>query len=156
LITGFTWKLRIFSTGAVNCREDTAPADKTAAAIAAWEKKRGVVKPTSAKKTEAKRGAEAPVVLAPPEIDQSVLEKVEGQGVVLTEADIEKLLPGTPEVVEEKGATVDGIMGEPGEELRDQITALAAKMGEAWDQYEGRRTQITKLFTPTPPKIEEK
>jgi hypothetical protein len=44
----------------VNCQEDTAPADKTAAAIAAWEKKRGVVKPTSAKKAETKRGPKRP------------------------------------------------------------------------------------------------
>jgi hypothetical protein len=156
LVTGFTWKLRIFSTGAVTCKEDTAPADKTAAAIAAWEKKRGAPKPTSLKKTEAKRGTEAPVPLSPPEIDPSVLEKVEGEGVVLTDAQIEALLPGAAEPTEEKASVGEPATGEPGEELRDQITALAAKMGETWDQYEARRAQVTKLFTPTPPKIEEK
>jgi hypothetical protein len=45
---------------------------------------------------------------------------------------------------------------DPGEELRDAITALSNKVNESWDQYDLRRAQISKLFTPTPPKVEEK
>jgi hypothetical protein len=157
LTIGFTWKLRIFSTGPVNCREDTAPADKTAAAIAAWEKKRGVVKPSGAKKADAKRGAavEPPVTIVAPVIDQSILERVDGEGVVLTDAQIEALLPGAAQPTEEKPGPSEPAV-ESGEELRDQISALAGRLGETWDQYEARMAQVTKLFTPTPPKIEEK
>jgi hypothetical protein len=151
---GFSWKLRIFSTAPVNCKEDTAPAEKTAAAIAAWEKKR-VVKPSPGKKAEPKsRNPDAAVALAPPEIDTLVLEKIDGEPTVLTEAQIEALLQPAaeiPEVVVEKEGAVD-----PGEELRDIITALSNKMTESWDQYDLRRGQITKLFTPTPPRVEEK
>jgi hypothetical protein len=157
--TGFQWKLRIFSTGAVNCKEDTGPAEKTAAAIAAWEKKRAT-KPVTGKKTEAKaKGTDAQVPTTPPEIDPKVLHTVEGEPVVLTEAQIEALLPAAaePEPMPSHPAhSVEPTVPEPGEELRDQISALAAKMNEAWEQYEAKRTQVTKLFTPTPPKIEEK
>jgi hypothetical protein len=152
---GFQWKLRIFSTGPVTCKEDTAPAEKMAAAIAAWEKKRAV-KPVGGKKAELKgRATEAPTALAPPEINPAVLHKNDGEPVVLTEAQIEALLarhvdpephppPAEPPAVE------------PGEDLRDQIAHLTTKMSEFWDQYEAKRTQITKLFAPTPPKVEEK
>jgi hypothetical protein len=156
VLTGFAWKLRIFSTGVVNCKEDTAPADKTAAAIAAWEKKRGPVKPPPAKKAETKRGAEVPVLVAPPEIDESVLEEVQGEGVVLTEAQIEALMPAVAEQPDEKAGSGTADAPDPGEDLRDQLTVLTGKMTESWEQYEARRAHVTKLFTPTPPRVEEK
>jgi hypothetical protein len=155
LVTGFAWKLRIFSTGVVTCKEDTGPADKTAAAILAWEKKRGAVKPPPTKKADTKRGAEVPVMVAPPELDESVLDVIDGDGVLLSEAEVEALLPGAIESTEEKpGASGEG--ADPGEDLRDMLGALATQMGDVWDQHEARRAQITKLFTPTPPRVEEK
>jgi hypothetical protein len=77
-IRGFAWKLTIFSTGVVNWKEDTEPAETTAAAIAAWKKKRGPVKPPPTKKAEIQRGAKVPVFVAPPEIDESVMEELRG------------------------------------------------------------------------------
>jgi hypothetical protein len=158
-ITGFQWKLRVFSTATVACKEDTAPAEKTAAAIAAWEKKRAV-KPVTGKKADAKgKAADTQIPMTPPEIDPSVLRTVDGEPTVLTEAQIEGLIPQPPEPEPPQPhghAAPEPTAPEPGEDLRDLIGTLAAKMNDGWDQYEARRAQVTKLFTPTPPKVEEK
>jgi hypothetical protein len=160
---GFTWKLRIFSTAPVTCKEDTAPAEKTAAAIAAWEKKR-VVKPPPGKKAEPKsRNSEAPVILPPPQLDPTALTKREGTPAVLTEAQVEA-------IAQTRGPTPPGPAGPgapagppepdpksgPGEEMRDTIAAVVVSLNESWDQYDVKRAQISKLFAPTPPKVEEK
>lgn len=150
-VTGFTWKLRIFSTAQVTCKEDTAPADKTAAAIAAWEKKR-TAKPAGTKKSEAKtKSSEPQVVLAPPVIDEHVLKINEGEGVIFTEEQIEQLIPAAENTEQH---TPEAPSTELGEDLRDQITQLSGKINEEWDQYEQKRIQISKLYTP-PPKEEE-
>jgi hypothetical protein len=155
LVTPVSWKLRIFSTAAVNCKEDTAPAEKTAAAIAAWEKKRSV-KPTGGKKSEAKgRSGGDGVMLTPPEIDESVFELIEGEGVVLTEGQVEALLPNG-DGAEDKAVSESSVVADPGDELRDGLAGLSNKMNETWDQYEAKRSVITKLFTPTPVKVDEK
>jgi hypothetical protein len=152
---GFQWKLRIFSTGPVTCKEDTAPAEKTAAAIAAWEKRRAA-KPIGGKKAEPKgRASDSPAALAPPDINPAVLYKIDGEPVVLTEDQIEALLASHVEP-EHHPSPAELLAAEPGEDLKDQIVYLTAKMSESWDQYEAKRNQITKLFTPTPPKMEEK
>jgi hypothetical protein len=64
--------------------------------------KRGAPKPPPTKKAETKRGAEAPAVVAPPEIDQSLLDEVGGEGTVLTEAQIEVLMPGVADTSDDK------------------------------------------------------
>jgi hypothetical protein len=157
--TGFQWKLRIFSTSVVTCKEDTAPAEKTAAAIAAWEKK-GAVKPVAGKKADPKgKAADTKMPTTPPEIDPSVFQTVDGEPTVLTEAQVEGFMPQPPEPESPQPhghAAAELSPPEPGEELRDLVGALAAKMNEGWDQCEAQRAQVTKLFTPTPPKVEEK
>lgn len=163
-VQNFQWKLRIYSTGNVTCKEDTAPADKTAAAIAAWEKKRSA-KPGAGKKSEAsKRSVEPQVQLAPPVVDKKVLEVVECQeedkAKVLSQEEIDKLLPAQADPLtattgsESAGGNAkEDTTPELGEDLREGINALSAKVAEEWDQYEQARSQISKLYTP-PPKEE--
>ncbi|OHS94201.1 hypothetical protein TRFO_11266 [Tritrichomonas foetus] len=166
--TGFSWKLRIFSTGAVGIKEDTAPAEKTAAAIAAWEKKR-TVKPAPGKKSESKsRGSnsEPQSALSPPEINEAVLKVIEGEGTVLTQEQILNMIPPPAEPSQQDAHATQQLKNtpsqlsmvnpDPGDSLRDQIASLTTKMNESWDSYEQHRSQITKLFTPTPPKVDEK
>ena len=163
MVSGVSWKLRIFSTAPVICKEDTAPAEKTAAIIAGWEKKRKEMK-TSGKKSELKnRSSDLVMPVEPPELDSNVLSKIEpeeGEGVVMTEEEIAELAPPAP--APESGELKDVAstqeitpVADPGEEVREQIAALAAKINENWDHYDQRRAMISKLFTPTP-KAEEK
>jgi hypothetical protein len=147
--SNFSWKLRIYSTGNVTCKEDTAPAEKTAAAIAAWEKKRT---PKTVKKSDAKKNQEQQVALAPAVVDEKVLKIVEGEGNVLSEAQIEELLPAQSEVA----APVDGGDNQPaelGDDLKELVSQLSSKVTEDWESYESLRVQISKLYTP-PPKEE--
>ena len=151
-VSNFSWKLRIYSTGNVTCKEDTAPAEKTAAAIAAWEKKRTQKPGGSRAKSDAKKNQEQQVALAPPVIDEKVLNVVEGDGTVLTDEQIEELLPPPPEQrPPTDGAETPG--AELGDELRDEVTTINGKVNEEWESYEASRSQITKLYTP-PPKEE--
>lgn len=166
--TGFTWKLRIYSTAPVTIKEDTAPAEKTAAAIAAWEKKR-TSKPAAGKKSESKSrssNTDQQSALAPPEINPAVLKIVEGEGTVLTQEQILNMIPppletGSPQdshsgIKQTNSMTSVNPNNDPGDPLREQIAALVTKMNDSWDQYDQHRAQITKLFTPTPPKVDEK
>lgn len=172
--TGFAWKLRIFSTAPVGCKEDTAPAEKTAAAIAAWEKKRST-KPSTGKKSDSKSRAsnnENSANAQPPEINENVLKIVEGEGKVLTQEEILKMIPPPSDSGSQdqqhgsnsnsnnqsmKSTTsMNSVNNDPGDSLREQINGLSVKMNEQWDQFDQRRAQITKLFTPTPPKVDEK
>jgi hypothetical protein len=149
-VVGFQWKLRIFSTGPVTWKEDTAPAEKAAAAIAALEKERAV-KPVGGKKAEPKgKAIEAPAALTPPGINPAVLHKIDGEQVVLAETQIESLLAGRVEPEPHSAAAG------PGEDPRDQIAHFATKLSDSWDQYEATRPETTKLLTSTQPKVEEK
>jgi hypothetical protein len=60
----------------VTCKEETAPAEKTADAIAAWEKKRRA-KPGGKKSDWKSRSAEPQQVLAPPVNDEKILKTVD-------------------------------------------------------------------------------
>ena len=165
----FGWKLRIFSTAPVGCKEDTAPAEKTAAAIAAWEKKRST-KPSGGKKSESKSRSsnnDNSGNLSPPEINENVLKIVEGEGKVLTQEEITKMIPppadsASPQEQQQqhsqniKSTTSVNSVTDPGDNLRELINGLSTKINEAWDQFDQHRAQITKLFTPTPPKVDEK
>jgi hypothetical protein len=82
------------------------------------------------------------------------LEKIEGAPIVRTEAQIEALLQAGNDA-EKRPLSPEGER-DPGEELRDVISALVVRINEHWDHYDVKRAQITKLFTPTPPKVEEK
>ena len=162
-MTGFSWKLRIFSTGPVVCKEDTAPAEKTAAAIAAWEKKRGAAPPTGKKSDmKSRSSAQAPqptLNLDPPEFNPNVIKtiKAHGEGQVLTEEQLAQLSPQVPESTEvqsisEIAETASAVSTDPADPVREQITAYTTMMNDNWDQYDQKRAQISKLFTPTPPK----
>jgi len=151
-VLGFAWKLRIFSTAPVNCKEDTAPAEKTAAAIAAWEKKR-TAKPQGGKKAETKaKVVEPQVVLSPAVIDQTVISLVKGDSTVLTDTQLEEMLP--PTVVEPPKESDNDNSFDPGDDLREAVITVSNKMNEDWDMYESKRNQITKLYNAPQPKPE--
>jgi hypothetical protein len=147
------WILPTFKS--VTWKEDTAPAEKTAAAIAALEKE-GAVKLVGEKKAEPKgKAIEAPAALTSPWINPAVLHKIDGEPVVLAETQIESPLAGRVEPDPHSAAAELPTAG-PGEDLRDQIAHFATKLSDSWDQYEAARTETTKLLTSTQPKVEEK
>lgn len=156
-VTGFSWKLRIWSTAPVVCKEDTAPAEKTAAAIAAWEKKRSGKAGPGGKSRSSVEAPTTTLKLDPPEFDPKVIAtiKADGEGHVLTEEQLAELNPMVPESTEVQSIseiTETASAVDPGDPVREQITALTTMMNDKWDQYDQKRAQITKLFTPTPPK----
>lgn len=163
MVIGFSWKLRIFSIAPLNCKEDTAPAEKTAAAIAAWEKKRTVTttKPTPAGKrseTKSRTSNDSGGPLGPAEIDDTMLETVSGDGTILAEDQIASLLQTPTESAEPQSIANLEVtsIADPGEELAAQFDELSTQINDQWDQFEQKRSQISKLFTPTPPKADEK
>ena len=165
--TGFNWKIRIFSTAAVVCKEDTLPAERTLATITAWEKKRSS-KPNPGKKPETKSRSgsnDQSPGLAPPEIHEDLFEVIENEeeeATILTQEQLLQLVPPPPEVQPEGHGSVKSstsavsVVADPGESLRDQIATLTTKMNESWDNYEQHRAQITKLFQPTTTVVDEK
>ena len=105
--------------------------------------------------------------MSPPEINENVLKIVDGECKVLTKEEILKMIPPPSDSPSEKEnahnsqnlkstTSLNSVNNDPGESLREQINGLSAKMNEAWDQFDQHRAQITKLFTPTPPKVDEK
>ena len=154
-ITGFTWKLRIFSTSPVNCKEDTAPAEKTAAAINAWEKKRNAKPQGNRNKPDPKtKIIEPPVILNPPILDENVIFYQKGDPIVLSEQQIDEMIP--PQIPEIQKEIENENIIELGDDLRENLLNVYNKMNDDWDNLESRRNQITKLYVPPSPKSEEK
>lgn len=149
---GFNWKIRIYSTSPVVCKEDTQPAERIAAIIASWEKKRNV-KPVG-KKGESKvksseTGQSSPAAV----LHENVLNIVQGEATVLTEEQINAILPGSStDLLQENN--IDSGSTDLGEDFREGINALISKINDNFDNIEGGRTQISKLYTPPPPKVE--
>ena len=151
----FSWKLRIFSTGQVTCKEDTEPQEKMNQSLSAWEKKRAQ-RPAGGKKNDAKaRSVEPQVVFnGPPVIDESVLSIVgeNEEGEVLTKEQVDQLIPASTSDLDKNEP--DSPTADPGEGLRNQIANLSTKVTEDWENVEQKRTHISKLYTPPPPPTE--
>lgn len=148
--TSFQWKLRIFSTAPVVCKEDTLPAERIAAVISGWEKKRNAKQ--VGKKNDIKSKSSSDLAqLASPVIDETCINTIEGEGIVLSEERIQELLPSPASEAPADKNSDD--VADIAEEFKEHVNSLFNKLTEEWDLGEQARQSVSKIYTP-PPKTE--